>query len=132
MMLSPSAERSMNILVVDDERALLDELLEHLALQGYSAVGAGDVDGAIDILEQETAHTALLTDIRLPGRSGLELIRFVHGRPDLRSRVDPILIMTGHTEILDQFGREHQDEIAVLPKPIDLALLDRLLRADSG
>lgn len=64
------------ILVVDDERDITDVLSEYLELEGYRVFTANDADEAENILDSEDI-ALLLTDIRMPKKSGLELIEAV-------------------------------------------------------
>src|SRR6185436_20109794 len=67
------------LLVDDDEEAcrLLGEVLER---EGYQVVRALSVEQALDALEQQGPFDAVLTDLRMPGASGLDLIRAARAR----------------------------------------------------
>jgi nitrogen regulation protein NR(I) len=79
------------ILLVEDDQAIVTTLRRVLADEGYAVeVEAGGTDG----LTRATSGTfdAVITDYKLPGMNGLELIRELHAaRPRL-----PILMMTAH------------------------------------
>lgn len=60
------------ILVVDDESAVADTLTEILSRSGYTAMAAYDAPGALDIALL-TPPELLITDVVLPGMSGIEL-----------------------------------------------------------
>jgi signal transduction histidine kinase len=79
------------ILVVDDE-SVIRELCEK-ALKGYTVVKAGSCCDALRIYRQEKIDL-VLTDVMMPGESGLDLLRQV-------KEFDPnatVIIMTGFTE----------------------------------
>jgi DNA-binding NtrC family response regulator len=66
--------RRATVLVVDDDavfRVALERYLEH---EGYAVLSAGDSDSAIHAIETRTIDL-LLTDLRMPGTDGIELIR---------------------------------------------------------
>jgi DNA-binding NtrC family response regulator len=69
----------MKILVVDDDAGTLNAIKVSLMSVGYEIVTARDGETALKILEkaQRNAETVdlLLTDLRMPGMSGLELIQ---------------------------------------------------------
>lgn len=67
------AENKGTVLIVDDE-APIRKLLEHrLSADGYHCIPAGDTDAALKILQSEPVDVVLL-DIKLPGKSGMELL----------------------------------------------------------
>jgi len=61
------------ILVVDDERSMQEFLEIFLRREGYDVATAGDVDSALAQLEADEVDL-LITDMQMPGRSGLDLI----------------------------------------------------------
>src|SRR5262245_3608826 len=79
----------MRILIVDDEGSLLLTLLANLELEGFDVVGAHDAGAALQLLHEQS-FDLVLTDIRMPGMSGLELYRAIRSlRPDM-----PVIMMT--------------------------------------
>src|SRR4051795_139431 len=88
----PSVQRSM--LVVDDDRVLRDRLARALRERGYEVRVAGDYDEAIAAARADSPELALV-DLRMPGRSGLELVR------DLKA-IDAstkVVVLTGYGSI---------------------------------
>src|SRR2546426_675834 len=65
------------ILVVDDEEDARAGLTEILRLEGYSVDQAATAEDALEHFRTETYHL-LLTDLLLPGKSGVELTKIVH------------------------------------------------------
>ncbi|MEW6669001.1 MAG: response regulator [Thermodesulfobacteriota bacterium] len=73
----------MKILVVDDEQAVLDVLRRILEPQGYECAFAASAAGARRLLKGQR-FDLLISDILMPGESGLELIQSVADRyPDM-------------------------------------------------
>jgi PleD family two-component response regulator len=64
----------LNLLIVDDERAIRDGCREIAQTLGFSTLVADDTIEAAHLLETSGADVVLL-DLRLPGGSGLELLR---------------------------------------------------------
>ena len=77
---------STRILAVDDEENLLEILERILRRAGYDCVKAQDAYQAADVLERENIDLVLL-DIRMPGKSGLELLS------EIKSRYPYILVV---------------------------------------
>lgn len=69
----------MNIILVDDERVQLDTLKRGLRSLGHQVFEAQSVSGALDRLAKIGDNIdMLITDYKMPGRNGLDLIREVH------------------------------------------------------
>jgi two-component system response regulator AtoC len=67
------------VLVVDDEENLRHMLQILLRREGYDAVGASSVDGALIEVERQP-FDIIITDLRMPGRNGLELVEEIRRR----------------------------------------------------
>lgn len=83
------------ILIVDDDKPLLQALPQALALriQGIEIDCADSAFGAIDLIQQHD-YDAIVSDIKMPGMDGLTLLAKVKElRPDT-----PTLLITGHGE----------------------------------
>jgi CheY-like chemotaxis protein len=85
--------QARTVLVVDDEEGV-QILLRHFLEQekGFNVVTAGSVGEAISVLEHNPIDAVVL-DVRMPRRSGLDLLEFI--RWNERFRVLPVLILTG-------------------------------------
>jgi len=68
------------LLLVDDDAEACRLLGEVLEREGYQVARALSVDEALTALDREAGFDALLTDLRMPGASGLDLIRAVRKR----------------------------------------------------
>jgi len=67
----------MNVLIVDDELSIRETCAAVATHAGMRATAVATAEEALEVLEQ-SAIDILLTDLKLPGTSGLELIRRVH------------------------------------------------------
>ena len=65
------------ILVVDDERAQREALLQYLTRAGFTVDAVGTGEEAIELLAHES-YALLITDLRLPGIDGLAVVRRAH------------------------------------------------------
>ena len=77
---SGTVERPARLLLVDDDEAACRLLSEVLEREAYRVVSALSTDEAIAKLDQEGPFDAVLTDLRMPRKSGLDLLRTVRGR----------------------------------------------------
>ena len=115
----------MDILVVDDERAVRESLRRALELEGYGVELAADGEEALRRLALEPAPDAVVLDILMPGVDGLEVCR--------RLRRDgngmPILMLTARAEVDSRVAGLDAGADDYLPKPFALAELLARLRA---
>ncbi len=123
---------SNRILVVDDDPDVVVYLTSFLEDNGYEARGAGDsarAIAALDIFHPD----AILLDVLMPGRSGLDLL--VTLRRDPRWTDVCMVVITGLDQILQDdcqsyLGSQHgiRGPDALLAKPVDPQVLLRILR----
>jgi len=72
------------IVVVDDEEAQRSVLAGFLRKKGYEALPAGSVDQALDLVRTR-AVDLVISDLKMPGRDGLDLLAELHGlNPEVR------------------------------------------------
>lgn len=110
------------ILVVDDEPSIRHVLVRFLFRSGAVALTADNATDALVILERESVDL-VLTDVEMPGRSGLWLAEVIQDRwPGL-----PVLVMTGSDARIWERSRTIRSIVAVLPKPFDLGDLAQQL-----
>jgi two-component system nitrogen regulation response regulator GlnG len=80
-------------------------------------------ESALEALRSD-APDVLVTDIRMPGQSGLELLRRIHGtRPQL-----PIIVMTAHADLDNAVAAYEGGAFEYLPKPFDIDQVVDLVR----
>ena len=78
------------ILVIDDEKVIRELMMEILESDGYEVVGAETAEQALSVLET-TEFALVVSDVIMPGLSGLELLAAVRER---RASL-PVVIVTG-------------------------------------
>jgi CheY-like chemotaxis protein len=120
------------ILVVDDDSDILEYLSSFLEDNGYDVSSATSASGALRALEEFTPD-AILLDVLMPGRSGLDLLCTL--RTDPRWCDTPLVVITGSDKILQDdcqsyLGTRHgvRGPDGVLGKPVDRATLLAVLR----
>lgn len=113
------------VLVVDDDPTVLEVERQLLESIGYSVIACGDPFDAIRVLEdQRTTVTVLVTDLTMPGLSGIELAERVRAiRPTLR-----IICCTGYGDDRTERQAAAAGLSAFVRKPIDLDALAATLR----
>ena len=126
-MSAPSTPQPRVVLVVDDEARILSALRRTLRREGYEILTAETPAEALRILE-ERAVDLILSDQKMPGMSGLELLARAAERRPAAAR----LLITGWTEEVPQRELEALGVRALLPKPWDDGELKRTLRQALG
>jgi signal transduction histidine kinase/DNA-binding response OmpR family regulator len=103
------------ILVIDDEPAVVEVFQEFLGMMGFAVSTAPSGEEAVRLLP-ELKPDIILTDINLPGLSGLEVMRFAKG-------VDPevgVIVVTGHASASNAIEALRQGAFNYITKPFDL------------
>jgi DNA-binding NtrC family response regulator len=90
----PRVASHKKILIVDDEPDSQETLAAILREDGYLVDAAGTAEEAIERFRQETYHL-LLTDLFLPGKSGVDLTKLVHENCPATA----IVLITGHATV---------------------------------
>ena len=107
------------ILIVDDEANLLEVLAVALENMGYGTVTAETAEEALAVLEEREVHL-VLSDLRLPGLSGRELMEKVKAaNPDL-----PVVIMTAYASLKEAVEIIKEGAFDYTVKPFELAALE--------
>jgi DNA-binding response OmpR family regulator len=86
------------VLVVDDEKDLVDLITYNLHRNGYQTLAASDGNEALEIAQREVPDLILL-DLMLPGIDGTEVARRLKGDP--RTSSVPIIMLTAKSEETD-------------------------------
>lgn len=113
----------IRLLIVEDDISLRDQLEEGLHYCGFDTMTASDGFAARAITGNHPDLSLILTDMDMPGMTGLELARHV-----LADRRAAVVILTGKG--LPRLEQEAEDAgvFAVLRKPIRLPALAETLR----
>lgn len=112
-----------SILVVDDDEDVLGMLSQILRDFGYQVAGLSRSAEAIRHLERQSVD-AVLTDVKMPEVTGLELLETVRARfPDI-----PVLLMTAHADMNAAVNAVKKGAFDFIMKPIDYDLLGHSLQ----
>jgi len=113
---------SARILVVDDDASIRETFERHLGRSGYTVHLASDGQQALALLG-EVDPALIITDVRMPGLDGLELLRRV------RESADPpdVLVITAHDDMRSAIEAMRAGAYDYLVKPLDLDEIDLLI-----
>jgi two-component system nitrogen regulation response regulator GlnG len=107
--------RTENVWIVDDDRSIRWVLEKALQQEGMESVSFDNADAALARLQREQPDV-LISDIRMPGTSGLELLSTLRERmPKL-----PVIIMTAHSDLDSAVASYQGGAFEYLPKPFDV------------
>lgn len=115
----------MHVLLVEDSDEVSCITVEYLQELGHEVTAVGSAEEAIPKIA-ESGIDILMTDVRLPGISGLELAKHVvKTYPKL-----PVIIASGFGSIdVGMLTGDKLSKISSLPKPYDMDELHRTLNA---
>jgi CheY-like chemotaxis protein len=117
---------SETILLVEDEEAVRVVAQRILERNGYRVIVAQSADDAFRLIEQHTEPIhLLLTDVVMPGMSGVELAKRITGRrPETK-----VLFMSGYTDGTIVSHGLLESGVTFLQKPLTSELLTRKVRS---
>lgn len=115
-----ASENPLSILLAEDEAGLRCFITRVLAREGYSVRSVSDGNAAAELFHNDPEGVGLLlTDIDMPHKSGIELIREIKSiRPGL-----PVLVMSGN---LDKWN-EVLEGVPCIAKPFSVENLLRMI-----
>ena len=117
----------LNVWVVDDD-ASIRWVLERALRQGGMATTLFEESDAVLAALRREEPDVLVTDIRMPGRSGLELLEEIRAK---RPRL-PVIVMTAHSDLESAVAAYQGGAFEYLPKPFDIdQAIDLVRRAAS-
>jgi len=116
-------KNNIKILVVDDERGLCAGLQEALRREGYQVDAATEAAAAIKMTE-ERLYNLVISDVKMPELSGLELLKRVKGK----SRDTMFILMTAYGTVESAVEAMKQGAYDYLTKPLDMQRLRLLVQ----
>lgn len=107
--------RSASVFVIDDDEAVRDSLVVLLRGEGIRARGfASGLDFFAHLPEDPVA--CVITDVRMPGLDGGEVVRRLAAMPD---RTWPMIVITGHADVPTAVQMMKSGIVDFIEKPID-------------
>jgi DNA-binding NtrC family response regulator len=108
----------VKILVVDDEQGLCAGIAEALRREGYVVDATTDAQEALRLV-RERLYNLVVSDLKMPGLSGLDLL----GQVRARTRDTLFILMTAYGTVENAVEAMKQGAYDYLPKPLDLKRL---------
>jgi len=110
------------VLVVDDERSIRESLTRQLVPLGYECATAEGAEQAMGAMH-EFDPAVVITDVRMSGASGLELLSWIRER---LPEVD-VIVMTAHQDMNTALTAMNAGAYDFLVKPLDLDQIELVL-----
>ncbi len=114
---------ALEVWIVDDDASIRWVLERALKQAGMVPIAFEDADSALAALRRSEPDV-LVTDIRMPGKSGLDLLEEVRTR---RPRL-PVIVMTAHSDLDSAVAAYQGGAFEYLPKPFDIDQAVELVR----
>ena len=112
-----------SVLVVEDDEALREALVDTLRAAGLAALAAGDAPGALQLLESEEI-ALVISDVQMPGPNGYQLLSSIKRlRPDL-----PVVLMTAYGTVAQAVAAMREGATDYIVKPFDAHALIEMAR----
>ena len=114
---------AFKVLLVDDEQEFIEKLSERLKMRELATKWALDGEGALESLQDDEPDVMLL-DLKMPGISGMEVLRKVKkAYPGIQ-----VVILSGHGTDEHEEQTKRLGAYAYLQKPVALDRLAKILR----
>jgi DNA-binding NtrC family response regulator len=110
------------VLVVDDEPAVVQTLVDMLTTFGYEVASAPTFDEARSTMSAVRPHVVLL-DLRMPGTPGLDGLAYLRAH----HRAVPVIIVSGEVNQEAAEGARTAGAFEVVAKPFDVKVLRELV-----
>lgn len=116
--------KTINLLIVDDEDALLESIRRRLQIRGFNVIAVNRGEKALEAARAQPLDIAVI-DLKMPGMSGKELlVELKKEYPHLE-----VIIFTGHGVFDPHNKKEFGKAFTSLFKPCDLDILISTLAA---
>jgi DNA-binding NtrC family response regulator len=123
-----SSGSAIKILLVDDDRAVLEEIQDFLSWNGLLVTIAASAAQALQILAAQPDVTVLLTDLRMPFVNGLSLLdQALRGRGE--ADAIEVVLMTGHGSFGSAAAAVRAGAFGFLRKPMVLSETLRMVQS---
>jgi diguanylate cyclase (GGDEF)-like protein len=111
-------ENPIKVLVVDDERNILDIIKFNLEIEGYEVITSREGDEALRLV-QELNPDLILCDIMMPELDGLEVCRRL--KADGRTNQIPVVMLSARTQAQDKVASIEAGADDFITKPFDFS-----------
>ncbi|GAA0506727.1 sigma-54 dependent transcriptional regulator [Tatumella terrea] len=112
-----------DVLIIEDDESVRTSCIQSLEIEGITASGAGSVEEAKKRLPPAFTGV-IITDLRLPGLSGMDFLQQMQASDP----AIPIIMITGHGDILTAVEAMRSGAYDFLPKPFSPQVLIQQVR----
>ena len=121
----PKVKNGIKVLIIEDEKALVDALLYNLDREGYEVTVAHD--GQDGLRKAQAIPDIILLDIMLPGINGIEILRELRGNEKTKSI--PVIVVSAKSEETDQVVGFSMGADDYVTKPFSVKILLQRINA---
>ena len=121
----PKVKKGIKVLVIEDEKALVDALVYNLDREGYEVTVAHD--GQDGLRKAQAIPDIILLDIMLPGINGIEILRELRGNEKTKSI--PVIVVSAKSEETDQVVGFSMGADDYVTKPFSVKILLQRIKA---
>src|SRR5262245_30158189 len=112
---------AISVVLIEDDASLRDSLAEYLTSKGYAVATAARGEEGIAAVDSETE--VVITDYKLPGQSGLDVLREVRRK----NPTTEVIIITGYGSIDSAVEAMKEGAYHYVTKPVNPTVLVRIL-----
>jgi len=109
----------LHVALIDDDAAVLDALSYYLARQAIRTSTFQAAKGFLAALDSHEQFDCVVSDVRMPGMSGLDLMKHLNER----GYAGPVILITGHGDVDMAVGAIKNGAFDFIEKPFDEARL---------
>lgn len=121
----PKVKNGIKVLVIEDEKALVDALVYNLDREGYEVAVAHE--GQDGLRKAQAIPDIILLDIMLPGINGIEILRELRGNEKTKSI--PVIVVSAKSEETDQVVGFSMGADDYVTKPFSVKILLQRIKA---
>jgi DNA-binding NtrC family response regulator len=123
---SKTTAQALRVLLAEDEPLIAETLGDALEDAGFAVLKAADTDSALAILKTQDPDI-VLTDIRMPGAGGMELLRSSMASDENR----PVIVMTGFATVDNAVEAMRLGAVNYIQKPFSNDAVVQMVRGTS-
>ena len=117
----------LKVLIVDDEPDIRLELSDFIEEIDFECVVAANGEEALATFKQDDAIHIVLSDLTMPGMTGLQLLERIAKDLDTKDRIRRFLLMTGNGDIHSVVDAMRLGASEFMLKPLDLVRLEDIM-----
>lgn len=113
-------QKNAKILVIEDDRSVLESIISILEYSGYQAEGADRYSKKILERLQEDKIDLVILDVMLSGSDGRDLVRVIKSKEEIKKI--PVLMMSAYPNMEESVKKAGADDFVKKPFDIDVLL----------